>query len=130
MSSGDYDSVSSFEPVADRPGVYQATATKGETETTIIATDKGIYAESHLNNDPRSMMYVSETENGNRVAYDVNYGKPYDSSERNYGSNRSYNQRFEEEQQNEEARNRMFNNDGNNSKPKVGRRNNGKKGRR
>ncbi len=130
MSSGDYDSVSSFEPVEDRPGVYHATATKGETETTITATDKGIYAESHLNNDPRSMMYVSETDGGNRVAYDVNYGKSYDSSERNYGSNRSYNQRFEEEQVSDEARDRMFNNDGRGSKPKVGKRNNGRKGRK
>lgn len=130
MSSGDYDSVSSFEPVAYRPGVYQATATKGETETTITATDKGMYAESHLNNDPRSMMYVSETDGGNRVAYDVNYGKPYDSSERNYGSNRSYNQRFEEEQQNDEARERMYNNDGRTPKPKVWKKNDNKKGGR
>jgi hypothetical protein len=126
---GDYDKISTFVPVEGRPGVYQATATKGETQTIITATDKGMYAESSKNDDPRSFTYFSETDSGNRVAYDVNFGRTYDSTQKNYGNNRTYNQRFaEEQQQNDEARERSFNNDGRNSKPKVGNRNNGRKG--
>ena len=126
---GDFDKISSFVPVEGRPGVYQATATKGETKTIITATDKGMYAESSKNDDPRSFTYFSETDSGNRVAYDVNFGRTYDSTQKNYGNNRTYNQRFgEEQQQNDEARERSFNNDGRISKPKVGNRNNGRKG--
>ncbi|WP_026658248.1 hypothetical protein [Butyrivibrio sp. AC2005] len=127
---GAFDSVSAFEEIEGKPGVYQATATKGEIQTIITATDKGIYAESSRNDDPRSAMFVSENYSGNRVAYDVNFGKSYDSTKKNYGSNRTYNPVFgEEQQQNDEARDRTFNN-GNKSKPKVGRRNNGRKGGR
>lgn len=93
---GSYDSISSFAPVEGSPGVYQATATKGETQTVITATDKGMYAESSKNDDPRSFMYVSETDSGTRVAYDVNFGRSYDSTQKNYSNSKTYQVKMEE----------------------------------
>ena len=120
---GSYDSISSFAPVEGSPGVYQATATKGETQTVITATDKGMYAESSKNDDPRSFMYVSETDSGTRVAYDVNFGRSYDSTQKNYSNSKTYNPVFDEEQQlDDEARERTFNNEGRTPKPKIGQR--------
>ena len=120
---GSYDSISSFAPVEGSPGVYQATATKGETQTVITATDKGMYAESSKNDDPRSFMYVSETDSGTRVAYDVNFGRSYDSTQKNYSNSKTYNPVFDEEQQlDDEARERTFNNKGRTPKPKIGQR--------
>ena len=120
---GSYDSISSFAPVEGSPGVYQATATKGETQTVITATDKGMYAESSKNDDPRSFMYVSETDSGTRVAYDVNFGRSYDSTQKNYSNSKTYNPVFDEEQQlDDESRERTFNNEGRTPKPKIGQR--------
>ena len=96
-NGGSFDTVSAFEPVEGRDGVYHATGTRDDRQTEILATDKGIHGDSRLNSDSDSFMYQGEDRNGNHVKYDVNVGRPYGSSERPRGGNRAYGQRFEEE---------------------------------
>ena len=67
-------------------------------------------------------MYVSETDSGTRVAYDVNFGRSYDSSKRNYGSNKTYNTVFDEDQPQIDEANKEHNNSGREQKPKIGQR--------
>ncbi|MBP3278891.1 MAG: hypothetical protein J6M44_08045, partial [Butyrivibrio sp.] len=75
QTSGNYDSVSALEEDPNRPGVYHTTATKGDTETTVTVVDKGVYAESRYDNDPRSHMESAIDSNGNTLSFDINYGR-------------------------------------------------------
>ena len=69
---------SDFEPVEGQQGVYQAKATDADgNQKVFTAKDKGIYANSTLNDSPERFRQTGTDQFGNKLAYDVNPGKSF-----------------------------------------------------
>lgn len=81
-----YDSITDFKEVKGETGVYKATATDAEgNKRDFVATDKGTYVASRMNNNPESFMYSGNVSNAS-FAFDVNAGKLYKVDEKGNSS--------------------------------------------
>ena len=72
-SQGGFDRVDDFEPDPKRQGVYTASAYDPDgNEVRFTATDKGMYTDSSLKDDPLAFNFSGEDSYGNATSYDVN----------------------------------------------------------
>ena len=80
MSGGNYESMTDFQAIEGETGKYKATATDNNGfNRDFIATDKGMYQESKMNDHAESFSYTDNSFKNGEVSYsyDVNAGKSY-----------------------------------------------------